>query len=131
MNTTELKPDNYYWVEIDGYHNKHVPLYYNAMGQWRVYVLDSTRFITTYTLNLLFGKKCIKRLVDFDNDLTDTPKESYGPTPEPYRRLADTPEGESADFHVLFGNTSMTLIEGMYVPCGEEPENLLIYKEKN
>ena len=62
-----MESGKYYWVKTEGYHNEYLPFYFGVDG-WRVEIVDKTVFISTYKLELLFGRGCIKREVDFDKD---------------------------------------------------------------
>lgn len=54
-------------VFTDGFHHKYSPIYYGNDG-WKININDSVSFISTATLEKLYGKECIIREVDFLKD---------------------------------------------------------------
>ncbi len=108
---TALQPKAYYWVKTEGYHQKHTPLYHSTDG-WRVEINDKTVFISTYKLELLFGKGCVKEMVMFE---ADRAKEEKKNAFLPY--VIDT-EDEHDAYHVVLYNpvVGLALINGMLAP---------------
>lgn len=60
--------DTYWWIHTGGYHMQHSLVYLNKDNQWRLDVNDKTVFISTQTLERMFGKGCILRPLDVSTD---------------------------------------------------------------
>lgn len=66
-----MKNDIYYWIKVGGIVHKYIPMFRNFEGYWCYDQLSTRVFISDYKLQLLHGKDCIVRPVDFVNDITD------------------------------------------------------------
>lgn len=64
----DLKCDANYWVKTSGYVNTYTAMYRNKEGSWRINIDDRTLFISDYKLELLYGKNCVVREFDKEND---------------------------------------------------------------
>lgn len=63
--------NKYYWIKVDGIVHKHIPIFKNVDGKWVYKSQSTTSFISDYVLELLHGKGCILREVDFENDVVN------------------------------------------------------------
>lgn len=63
--------NKYYWVKVDGIIHKYIPIFKNVDGEWVYKSQTTTSFISDYVLELLHGKGCVIREVDFENDVVD------------------------------------------------------------
>lgn len=66
----KLEKMKYYWVKTDGYDLKYRAFLFNGTS-WKISFQDADKFISSYKLELLFGKDCVIREVDFQNDIDD------------------------------------------------------------
>ena len=118
----KYKGGTFYWVRVDGYDNKYLPIYHNDSSQWRVDIYDRTVFISTYKLQLLFGKNCIQREVDLVNDVSE---EGHLP-PSPKAVLVPT---ERQGLHILMANHVGTIVSGMQTTWLHKGYKVLEFKE--
>lgn len=66
-----MKNNTYYWIHTKGITHEYIPMHRNHQGSW-CFDTQSTRvFISDYKLELLHGKGCILREVDFEKDVED------------------------------------------------------------
>lgn len=63
--------NKYYWVKVDGIIHKYIPIFKNIDGKWVYKSESTTSFISDYVLELLHGKGCVIREVDFEKDVVD------------------------------------------------------------
>lgn len=116
------KTDRYYWVKTNGYHASHTPMYLNTDNQWRIEINDTTLFISDYKLELLYGRGCVIREVDFNADLNSAPKQN-----------AFLPHLVSTDnsHAVFYVNTAinMAMLNGMLVPM-KDTQGALFFHDK-
>ena len=105
--------DQFYWVETNGYHQQYTPLYFNKAKQWRVEINDKTVFISEYKLELLFGRGCVKRPVDFEADKATFEEVKNQNGFFPY--ICDTEDGKPT---ILMFNNALQVakINGMLAP---------------
>tara|TARA_B100001245_G_C22756865_1_gene366349 strand:+ start:242 stop:628 length:387 start_codon:yes stop_codon:yes gene_type:complete len=66
----KLEKMKYYWVKVDGYDLKYRAFLFNGTS-WKISFHDSDKFISSYKLELLFGKDCVIREVNFEKDIDD------------------------------------------------------------
>lgn len=69
MNKIEIKPNSHYWIKTEGITTEHKVISTNPKGLWMVPIFDKTVFLSNYKLELLFGRNCIIREVDFTKDV--------------------------------------------------------------
>lgn len=96
--------DKYYWVKVGGIVHKYVPIFKNIEGKWVYHSETTTSFISDYVLELLHGKGCILREVDFEKDVVDWEMNSLADL----QRLEYFPiESDSGNPMVIFGTQTL------------------------
>lgn len=112
----------YYWVKTKGYHREYSPLYFNGTS-WKISINDKDLFISTYKLELLYGRSCVIRAIDKSIDMNDNPDRINAFIP----CLSQSNCGNDMilSAHPLL---NMVFINGMLAPIKEEDINgWLIY----
>ena len=131
FNEKTAKVNTYYWIQKK-HTDKIIPLLFNIDREWRVELNSETEFLSPGKLRLIYGKDCVLREVDFENDKVDSiPEEFYQIKLAPFALLKE----ESIDIsaNIIFRNDFIVSMGGVYMPANnfESKGFYLKYKKKD
>ena len=116
MKKIDLEPGTY-WIHSDEYrHNKnYITAYLNKDSQWKIQVNETTKFISNYAMELVFGRGFVVRKVDFVKDKKITEFEDMNLFNSKLFPYALGGESEK-DYVVIMKNNNIVDIVNVYVP---------------